>query len=142
MAALVFGNDEATKLILKDSLLGHQGTVSIIGDVTLAANTTTKMNFDNDGTTDLLDVQGTLTLAGDLELTGDAAPAAGTSFDFFDSFGDNPQILGAFGDIEDNFGNTPTGAVVNNGPNMKRFRVAWRRILSRCCAGVPGLIRV
>jgi hypothetical protein len=106
-AELIFGNDSNTYLTVVDSG-GTQGTVTIKGPVTLAANTTTTLSFSGaNDTSDLLDVQGTLTLAGTLSLNGDEKPD--DTLYFLDSSGAGATINGDFAQITNNVGGTASG---------------------------------
>lgn len=95
---LLFGNPAPTALTIIDSTPGTPGTVTIQGPVTLAANTTTTMNFSGaNNTADLLDVQnGTLTLNGTLKLHSIDRQKPTKALNFFDDRGGAPVIAGNF----------------------------------------------
>jgi hypothetical protein len=124
-AGLNFGNANATNLTLTDSTMGTPGQVTVQGPVTLAANTTTTMNFTGgNNVPDMLDVKnGTLTLAGTLQLqsTDDNPPTQ--PLDFLDDSGAQPIIAGSFASIKDNFNNRYTGAWVGINPELTVLRV-------------------
>jgi hypothetical protein len=105
VSALDFGNANATSLTIVDSML-MPGQVNIQGEVNLAQNTRTTMNFSAaTNTADLLMVQNApLTLNGSLRLVGDQKPTQPLTF-FADS-AQNPFIFGNFSSITDNVGGT------------------------------------
>jgi hypothetical protein len=99
---LNFGNDNNTFLTIVDSTPGTPGTVSITGTVTLAAKTTTTLNYN--GTTnkaDLLDIgfNGPFTLNGTLNLQSGGTGKPTGPLDFLAVDGDLPVFAGAFTSI-------------------------------------------
>jgi hypothetical protein len=113
---LIFGNSNPTNLTIVDNKAGTPGTVSIQGPVTLAAKTTTTMNFAGGAVNaaDQLSVSGKLTLNGTLSLKGDKKPTK--PLNFFEDTAATPTIAGNFALIEDNVNGTDTGQVVNAPP--------------------------
>jgi hypothetical protein len=122
-AGLIFGNLADTSLNFVD--LNTPGTVAVVGPVTLAANTTTTMNFKATApsSADLLDVrQGTLTLAGDLVLLGDQKPK--NPLNFLDSSDIGAQIAGGFATITDDVGGKKdTGAILTVNQQLVYYQV-------------------
>ncbi len=112
---LTFGNGNPTAMTFVDMTRGTPGTVEVQGPVSLAANTTTTMNFNGtNSTADQMSVSGgALTVAGSLKLNGNQKPAE--ALPFFTDTGATPTINGAWASIADNLGGTDTWTV-NNGP--------------------------
>lgn len=115
-AGLVFGNSNPTTLALLDATGSTPGTVTVQGPVTLAQNTTTRLNFSGaNNAADLLSVHnGALTLNGGLSLHGYNGAKPTVALTFLNDLGGTPSILGAFASIRDDVGGTDTGQVVNN----------------------------
>jgi hypothetical protein len=109
--------------------LGTPGTVTIQGPVTLAANTTTTLNFSGaNNTGDLLDVvNGGLTLAGTLNLIStDNPPQKATQpIEFFFAEGTNPTITGSFTSIRDNVNNNLDSGQIFTFQNGEAFEVTF-----------------
>jgi hypothetical protein len=125
--ALIFGSTNATFLKIVDEGSGV-GKVTVVLDVTLAANTTTEMNFiGGSNATDLLDVHnGTLTLAGDLYLRSINGLKLTQPANFLDDSGSTPNITGNFAAITDNVNGTDTGAQVVNNPQLIYYQVTMK----------------
>ncbi len=102
-AGLNFGNAVATKLTFVDlwAPMGVPGTVTVQGPVTLAAKTTTTLNYNGgNNTADLLDVKnGALTLAGTLKLMSNGSGKPTQPLNFLDDSGAAPAMVGAFASI-------------------------------------------
>lgn len=115
---LNFGATNPTGLSIQDATSKTPGTVTVQGPVTLAANTTTTMNFNGGANTaDKLDVKGgALTLAGKLSLFASDNKKPGAVLTFFDDQGATAVINGDFASIVDNVGGTDKGAVVGAAP--------------------------
>ncbi len=110
---LTFANANPTALTFTDKTPGTPGTVQVTGPVTLAANTTTTMNFTGAmNTADQLSVVGgALTLAGKLRLKSGGMMGKPTKpLNVFQ----NAAIAGNFASITDDVNGTDTGAVVGN----------------------------
>ena len=121
---LNFGNANRTSLIFVDSA-GTPGTVTVTGPVTLAANTTTTLNFNGaNNVADLLDVHnGALTLNGTLSLRSLDGKKPTQPFDFLDDSG-QPMINGAFTSIKDDAGGmNDTGQVVKPNGQLWQYQV-------------------
>jgi hypothetical protein len=120
---LTFSGANAANLTFVDSTAGTPGTITVQGPVTLAANTTTTMNFNGtNNTADLLDVQnGALKLNGTLSLKGNVKPTA--PLNFLDDSGPSPSITGAFTTITDTVNDKDTGQVVVNNPQLEYYQV-------------------
>lgn len=116
-AGLNFGNDAPTNLTFVAFAGTTPGTVTVHGAVTLAANTTTTLNYTGaDATTgdpdatDLLDVQGgVLTLAGSLYLNSLNSTMLSEPGVFFDDNFATAAINGAFAPITDSTKSVDTG---------------------------------
>jgi hypothetical protein len=125
-AGLVFGNFQATTLAIAD-MGTTTGKVTIQGPVTMAAQTTTNLNY-NGGTNqaDLLDVKnGVLTLAGTLKLFSLDGNKPTVPLVFLDDSGPGAAINGAFATIN---GSLPppvtyTGQVVNVNATLVNYQV-------------------
>jgi hypothetical protein len=123
---LIFGNANSTKLTLLDSTPGTPGQVTVQGPVTLAANTTTTLNFVGNSTSaDLLDVKnGTLTLRGALKLLSTNGNKPSGPINVFDDSGLTPTITDLGIVVTDNAGgNNDSGLVVQNNPQLFYFQV-------------------
>jgi hypothetical protein len=113
-AGVEFGNDDFTFLTIVDSTTGTPGTVTIQGGVSLAASTTTTLNFNGtNNTADLLDVEsGGLNLAGALYLKSGGSAKPTQPLNFLDDQA-QPGIWGAFASLTTDIANvTCTGTVV------------------------------
>jgi hypothetical protein len=126
---LTFGNANRTALTVVDSTPGSTGAVTITGPVTLAANTTTTLNYKggNNATADLLDVKnGALTLDGTLNLLsgGSGKPANNVWLNFLDDTGAGPTILNNFATFT---GDIPGATYANqqsvNNPQQTYYQV-------------------
>lgn len=125
-AGLIFGNANATYLIIDDNPTGGPGTVTVKGPVTLAAKTTTTMSFTGGSNqADLLDVQnGALTLNGKLSLHGIGGRMPTAPLNFFDDSGATPAITDLGIVITDDAGGkNDTGRVVTQNANLKYYQV-------------------
>lgn len=123
---LDFGNANATKLTIVDNTAGTPGTITVQGPVTLAANTTTRMNYNGtNNTADLLDVKnGVLTLAGTLFLkSSDGQTKLTQARNFFDDSGTGADIAGAFATITGDLTATYAGQVITNNPQLKYYQI-------------------
>jgi len=123
-AGLNFGNANATSLTFVDAGV-TPGTVTVQGPVTLAANTTTTLNFTGgSNTADLLDVKnGTLTLNGTLKLNSTDNKKPTAALNFLDDSGFGPSIAGNFTSITDSLNGTDVGAKVTNNPQLIYYQV-------------------
>jgi hypothetical protein len=110
-AGLNFGNVMATTLAIVDIEL-TQVTVTVQGPVTLAANTTTKLNYMGArNTSDVLDVKnGPLTLAGTLYLASLDGRKPTQPLFFLDDSGNGATINGDFASIGGSLTGTYKGA--------------------------------
>jgi hypothetical protein len=125
-AGLTFSGSNPASLTFVDSTAGTPGTVTVQGPVTLAANTTTTLNFNGtNNTADLLDVQnGALKLNGTLSLVGRVKPTQ--PLNFLDDSGPAPSITGAFTTIKDSLNGNDTGQVVQNNPQLDYYQVTFK----------------
>jgi hypothetical protein len=126
-AGLNFGNANNTKLTVVDSLAGTPGDVKVVGPVTLAANTTTTLNFNgSNNTADVFDVRnGALTLNGTLKLlSNDGRTLPTAPLTFFDDIAGAADILGDFSSITNNINrNIDTGQIVVLDPTEWDYQV-------------------
>jgi hypothetical protein len=128
-AGLIFDNAAPTFLTMLHAQ-GTPGLVTVQGPVTLAANTTTTMNFTGgNNTVDTLDVKnGRLTLAGTLKLQSTDQIRLTAARNFFQDDGNGvigADIQGGFASITDDLSpmNTYTGQVVTNNPQLKYYQI-------------------
>ena len=126
-AGLYFGSGLPTFLTIVDSTFGTPGTVTVQGPVTLAAQTTTTLNYKgSNNTADLLDVKnGILTVAGTLKLKSNGSGKPTVALNFLDDSGNGASIVGTFQSITGDIAPpvTYSGAIVYVNPVLYYYEV-------------------